>query len=243
MYAGYVVNLRGGSVFTKNAFFNTFRIASQTASDDLMMSRNPHCFEFYHNQYVSINIVFYGGVIRGGNDTMFVHVLSYFLDSNGALVTTNVNLNGWIGFSFSKSHATRDMVAFVTANSTIFDMYSLFYSAPYLDNSIHITGTDDIRSIADSAAYIGAQNTHYFFGGIARLYDTNDNMGDEIIRKKMNNTYCYAISFLDTNNSFTHSPTIIANMHNDYECFTSFVTLSESTIVISLLMLLITMII
>ena len=44
VYAGYVVNLRGGSVFTKNAFFNTFRLSSQTASDDLMMPRTPHCF-------------------------------------------------------------------------------------------------------------------------------------------------------------------------------------------------------
>jgi len=178
---------------------------------------------------------------------MFVHVLSYFLHQNLSVVTTTtdplVNLNGWIGFSFSKSHATRDMFAFVTANSTIFDLYSLFYSAPYLDNSIHIVGTDDIRSIADSATYNGGLNTHYFFGGIARLYDTGDSMGDEILRKKMNNTYCYAISFLEANNSFAHSPILRSNMHSDYECFTSFITLSEGTIVLSLLMLLVTMIV
>ena len=44
VYAGYVINLRGGSVFTKNAFFNTFKLSTQQTSDDLTMPRSPHCF-------------------------------------------------------------------------------------------------------------------------------------------------------------------------------------------------------
>ena len=159
---------------------------------------------------------------------MFVHVLSYFLDSNGFLVldsNSTVNLNGWIGISFSKSHATRDMLAFILANSTIFDLYSLYYSAPYLDTSIHVNGKDNILALADSAAHTGGNNTHYYYGGVARLYVTGDAFGDEILRKKMNNTYCYAISFLDAPNNNTHSPLIADNKHTDYECFTSFVTL------------------
>ena len=244
VYAGYAINLRGGSVFTKNAFFNTFRLSTQLTSDDLMMPRNPHCFEFYHLQQISINVVFYGGVIRGGNDTMFVSVLSFFYDSAFTAITTSgVNLNGWIGFSFSKSHATRDMVAFILSNSTIFDLYSLYYSAPYLDESIHVEGTNDILQIADSAAHTGGNLTHYFYGGIARMYDTGDRFGDEMIRKKMNNTYCYAISFLDQNNSVSHSPLIASNIHNDYECFTSFVTLWEPYLIASLVLGLIFMII
>ena len=113
---------------------------------------------------------------------MFVHVLSYFLDSNANLITTanitNLNLNGWIGISFSRSHATRDMIAWVLANSTIFDLYSLYYSAPYLDTSIHVNGKDNILSLADSTAHTGGNNTHYFYGGIARLYITDDSFGD-----------------------------------------------------------------
>ena len=127
-------------------------------------------------------MVFYGGAIRGGNDTMFVHVLSYFLNSSGSLITTadnsSLNLNGWIGISFSRSHATRDMVAFILANSTIFDLYSLYYNAPYLDTSIHVNGKDDILSLADSTTHTAGNNTHYYYGGIARLYSTGDAEGD-----------------------------------------------------------------
>ena len=171
---------------------------------------------------------------------MFVHVLSYFLDSAGttlvtAAVNASVNLNGWIGFSFSKSHATRDMIAFILSNSTIFDMYSLYYNAPFLDQSIHVNGKDDLLQLADSAIYTAGNNTHYYYGGVARLYDTGDNMGDEILRKKMNNTYCYAISFLEQGNNFTHSPIIASNKHDDWECFTSFTTLWEAKLIISLL--------
>jgi len=174
---------------------------------------------------------------------MFIHVLSFFMDpGTQTVVNTGVNLNGWIGISLSKSHATRDMAAFIIANSTIFDLYSLYYSAPYLDESIHVEGTNDILSIADSAAHIGGKDTHYFYGGIARLYDTGDNFGDELIRKKMNNTYCYAISFLDQNNSFTHSPLIASNLHTDYECFTSFVTLWEPKLLMNFALLLVLMI-
>jgi len=76
-WAGYRIDL-GNDPLSKNAFFNTFRIAAQNNSDDLMAQRNPHCFEFYYENYINFNIVFYGGAIRGGNDTMFIHVLSYF---------------------------------------------------------------------------------------------------------------------------------------------------------------------
>jgi hypothetical protein len=66
VYAGYKVDL-GNDPLAKNAFFNTFRIASQTSSDDLLAQRHPQCFEFYYQNYVNYNLVFYGGVIRGGN--------------------------------------------------------------------------------------------------------------------------------------------------------------------------------
>ena len=77
VYAGYQVNL-GNDPSAKNAFFNTFKIANQTSSDDLMAQRHPACFEFFYKNYINYNIVFYGGTIRGGNETMYFHVLSYF---------------------------------------------------------------------------------------------------------------------------------------------------------------------
>lgn len=70
---------------------------------------------------------------------MFFHVLSYLEDTTGAFPTT-VNLNAWIGISLSRSHAGRDMMAFITANSTIMDMYSLYYHSPYLDKSPNVEG-------------------------------------------------------------------------------------------------------
>jgi hypothetical protein len=237
VYAGYQRDPRNDPL-SKNAFFHTFRLPAQQTSDDLMMQRHPHCFEFYHGQLINFNLVFYGGVIRGGNETMFVHVLSYITDISGVIidttVNTTINLNGYIGFSFSKSHAERDMIGFVMANSTIFDMYSLYYSTPYLDESPNVLGTTDIQSIADSASYISGNNTHYFSGGIIRLYDTMDNNGDEIIRKKMNNTYCISVGYSGLNNSYPYSPVDPNNIHNDYGCFTSTVELWEPALLLSL---------
>lgn len=42
-WAGYTLDL-GNSPLAKNAFFNTFKISTQTSSDDLMAQRHPHCF-------------------------------------------------------------------------------------------------------------------------------------------------------------------------------------------------------
>ena len=44
VYAGYRPDLRNDPIMSKNAFFNTFKIANQTSSDDLMAQRHPHCF-------------------------------------------------------------------------------------------------------------------------------------------------------------------------------------------------------
>jgi len=42
-YAGYQVDL-GNDLNAKNAFFNTFKLSTQTSSDDLMAQRHPVCF-------------------------------------------------------------------------------------------------------------------------------------------------------------------------------------------------------
>lgn len=66
VYVGYVDALQADSR-TKNAFFHTFRISTQTDSDDLFMQRNPQCMLFFYSTYYNYNLVFYGGTIRGGN--------------------------------------------------------------------------------------------------------------------------------------------------------------------------------
>lgn len=168
---------------------------------------------------------------------MFIHVLSFFAHPNGTIATGS-NLNGYIGVSLAKDHANRDMFAFITSNSTIFDMLSLYYNAPFLDESIHVQGTSDLITLTDSALYTGGAASHYFYGGIARLYDTGDPFGDEMIRKKMNNTYCIAVGFHNLNNSFAYSPLDAANKHLDYGCFTSTVALWGVTSVLSTISLL-----
>lgn len=156
---------------------------------------------------------------------MFFHVLTYFTHPNNSIAIGS-NLNGYIGISWSRNHANRDMAAFITANSTLFDLFSLYYSAPYLDESIHIIGTSDILTVTDSSLYTGGQLPHYYYGGFARLYDTFDAFGDELIRKKMNNTYCIAVGFHNLNNTFPYSPLSAGNKHLDHGCFTSTVILS-----------------
>ena len=127
------------------------------------------------------------------------------------------------------------MAAFITANSSLFDLFSLYYYAPYLDESIQIKGTDHLLTITESALYTGGANSHYFYGGFARLYDSFDSFGDELIRKKMNNTYCIAVGFHDLNNSFPYSPILPANKHLDTGCFTSTVVLWEVALMVTLL--------
>lgn len=165
---------------------------------------------------------------------MFFHVLSFFAFQNTS-VAIGSNLNGYIGVSWSRDHGNRDMAAFITANSTLFDLFSLYYNAPYLDESIHIVGTSDILSVTDSAMYTGGADSHYFYGGFARLYDTYDSFGDQMIRKKMNNTFCIAVGFHNLNNSFPYSPLLATNTHLDHGCFTSFVVLWEDICLASLL--------
>jgi hypothetical protein len=164
VYAGYTDALQT-QTRTKNAFFHTFRIASQTDSDDLFMQRNPVCFLYFYQNYYNYNLVFYGGVVRSNNETMFFHVLSYLQAVNGSFPTTT-NLNAWIGLSLSSSHASRDMFAFITANSTIMDLFSLFYHSPYLDMSPNVDGTFDLQAVGDSTTYTKGATTYYYWGGM-----------------------------------------------------------------------------
>lgn len=66
LYAGYQDRLQADSQ-TKNAFFSTFKLTSQTDNSNLMMQRNVACFLFFYYEYYNFNLLFYGGVIRKTN--------------------------------------------------------------------------------------------------------------------------------------------------------------------------------
>jgi hypothetical protein len=91
---------------------------------------------------------------------MFITVLSYLVDSNNNFplnTTTNistVNLNVWIGISFSQlGHPAKDAIVFISENSTTADMFSIYYAAPYYDVSPNIMGTMDVIDTGDSNTY------------------------------------------------------------------------------------------
>lgn len=71
-----------------------------------------------------------------------------------------------------------------------------------------------------------------------RLYNTGDFRGDEIIRKKINNTYCLAIAYSNNTNASPHSPIVSTNTHDYYSCFASTVALSSPFLVLPLILVL-----
>jgi hypothetical protein len=84
----------------------TFQVEGQIASDNLLMQRNVVCSLFYYKQYYNYNLLFYGGTVRGGNDTLFLHALSYLKNIDGSfpfdsLGVSTLDLNVWIGITFS----------------------------------------------------------------------------------------------------------------------------------------------
>lgn len=160
------------------------------------MQRYYQCFQYYVNNDYNYNLIFYGGVVRAGQDVMFISFLS-FLSSIAAQNGTNVDsssvLNIWGGLSFSTSHAGRDMVGFSSGLGYTYDLHSLLASAPYNDTSININGTDDFTQAFTSNEI--QKMTFFYAGGGYRLYTTPDFWGDEIIRKKIDYQFCYAVGY------------------------------------------------
>jgi len=46
----------------------------------------------------------------------------------------------WGGLSYSKDHASRDMVGFEPATGTVTDLFSLYATAPFEDVSSNVGG-------------------------------------------------------------------------------------------------------
>lgn len=204
---------------TKLVFFHTFKTTNQTNSDNLFMQRNYQCYQYYYQSVYNYNLIFYGGTIRDGQNTMYFHVVSY-------LPVTNINLNMWGGISYSKSHAGRDMLGFSSRNGLVYDLYSIYFAAPFADdNTVNVGATDDVLAIASSYSYAKNQSYYYYMGS-SRLYDTSDVVGDEIIIKKMGGYFCYAAGYSSGTTAIT--PMDSKYQHSYTSCWVPDVTVWEN---------------
>ncbi len=114
-----------------------------------MLPRYFICYTYYYQNYFNYNVIFYGGYVRDGFDTMYFGFLSYLSD-DGTTVATDGLLNIWGGLGFSTSHASRDMIGFSSGFGYLYDLYSLYTAAPYNDTATNINGTMSIKALFTS---------------------------------------------------------------------------------------------
>jgi len=91
-----------------------------------------------------------------------------------AIITYSIDLSttfaAWQGISFSKSHAFRDMMAFIPHTGTLYDMFSLLASAPYDDTSSNINGLNDWVLIESSGQITKNNISWYYYTIFYRYY-------------------------------------------------------------------------
>lgn len=79
------------------------------------------------------------------------------------------------------------MVGFYPSQGYCEDLYSLYASAPFLDTSENINGTDDYNIIGTSDSVLTSNMGWFYYMQAYRYYDTGDIKGDEILQFKINN--------------------------------------------------------
>jgi hypothetical protein len=210
---------------TKLVFFQTFKSTSTTGfkTNGIFMQRYFQCFQYYVNTSYNYNLIFYGGVVRGGQNVMFIHFVSFLSLVDSSIDTTSL-LNMWGGLDFSSGHAGRDMVGFSSGYGSTYDLYSLYASAPFNDTSININATNDFTQVFTSNDK-GVISSFIVAGGY-RLYDTLDVQGDEIIRKKINYNFCFAVAY-STSTTVAIQPTDKIK-HNFVDCWNPNIIVWES---------------
>lgn len=109
----------------------------------------------------------------------FIAVVNYHKSETDFLI--------WEGLSFSRDKVLRDMVGFYPSQGYCEDLFSLYASAPYLDTSANINGTDDYNTIGTSDSGMVSNMAWFYFMQVYRYYDTADTQGDEILAYKINN--------------------------------------------------------
>ena len=172
--------------------------------------------------------------MRHGINTMYIAYVTFLSSDSGAVATTST-LNLWAGVDFSNSHSSRDMIGFSSGYGYIYDLYSLYGSAPYNDTANNINGTMDF-DISFTSNTGAAALSYYAAAGGYRMYDTEDANGDEIIRKKINFNWCYAVAY---STGTTPIQPIDKVKHNFVTCWIPNVVVWEPTAVLSILLLLV----
>lgn len=79
------------------------------------------------------------------------------------------------------------MVGFYPSQGYCEDLYSLYASAPFLDTSNNINGTDDYTITATSDSAMTSNMDSFYFMQVYRYYDTGDTKSDEVLTYKINN--------------------------------------------------------
>lgn len=219
---------------SKLVFFQSFPpLGTIDQSSNIFMQRYFVCFQYYVGTNYNYNLIFYGGVLRHGVDTMYISYVTFLSSDSGAVATTST-LNLWAGLDFSTSHSSRDMIGFSSGYGYSYDLFSLYGSAPYNDTANNINGTMDLE-ISFTSNTGAAALTYYAAAGVYRKYNTGDTYGDEILRKKINFNWCYAVAY--STSTIPIQPTDKIK-HNFVNCWIPNVVVWESSEVLSLLLLL-----
>lgn len=165
-----------------------------------------------------------GGVVRESSAIYIIALISYNNQNN-----FGNNFLMWAGVSFSKDKAGRDMVGIYPYSGDFDDLYSLYASAPFLDTSTNINGTEDYILLSSSGATLYKTSSIYFTQ-IYRKYDTGDSNGDEVLMFKIKNQYCLAAYFTNDISQYDSMYGSYADkdyMHQLLECFTPSLDLWE----------------
>ena len=91
--------------------------------------------------------------------------------------TGNDYLNLWGGLGYSVSHTLTDMFGFESRTGFVYDMFSLYTAAPFVDTETNINGTNNIVVIGNSYDLANVR-TDRFFIQFYRLYALVDNVSD-----------------------------------------------------------------
>jgi hypothetical protein len=134
-----------------------------------------------------VNLVFLGVRYRDGSDVYMAAFVNYHLNK--------LNFNMWEGLSFSKNKVNRDMVGLIPALGEVQDLFSLYKTAPFLDTSENINGTNDWTLLASSSDINNMQPFWFYYTQAYRRCITEDDAGDEEITFRIGNQHCYAAHF------------------------------------------------
>jgi hypothetical protein len=132
------MTLGGEGVSMKWAYVSTFYENFEINSDNLIMPTQFIC-TIYNGIF---SLVFLGRRYRGGDDIYMVSFINFNPKQEPFLL--------WEGLSFSKNKVNRDMLGVYPSTGNVEDLFSLYKTAPFLDTSSNVNGTNDWVILASS---------------------------------------------------------------------------------------------